>query len=224
MNAATRQQSVDGTFNAIREGLERLRTAKRLPKVFGAESHRFRLHSPLAESRVRKFEAKYRIRLPEDYRDFLIALGDGGAGPHYGVFKLGEMDDCHGFQKWKEGDGFVGVLSKPFPHTSRWNDLPEEPEQADDDIAFEEAMEAFNALYWSSDNVNGAIPLCHEGCAYRDWLVVAGSEAGHMWHDARADQAGLAPISIGRKKRVTFLEWYVHWLHEALAKLPKPRG
>ena len=212
------------SFDAIRDGLERLRTAKRQPKVFGAESHGFKLNPPLPELAVQKFEAKHRIRLPEDYRGFLIHLGNGGAGPFWGVFKLGEMDDSFDAQKWKEGDGFVGVLSKPFPHTSRWNDLPEAPEESDDEVQYEKALEAVDAIYWNSDNVNGAIPLCHEGCAYRDWLVVTGREAGHIWHDARTDQAGLWPVSLGKKKRVTFLEWYVHWFDEALAKLPKPRA
>ena len=198
---------MDASFDAILDGLERLRTAKRQPNVFGAESHGFELNPSLPESAVEKFEAKHRIRLPEDYRSFLINLGNGGAGPFYGVFKLGEMDDSFDFQKWKEGDGFVGVLSKPFPHAAPWNDLPAEPEETDDEEEYEKALEAFDAVYWNPDNVNGAIPLCHEGCAYRDWLVVTGREAGQLWHDARTDPAGLWPITIGKKKRVPFLEW-----------------
>lgn len=216
-------RTVDATFDAVRDGLERLRTAKRQPKVFGAEFHGFKLNPPVSEAAVRKFEVKHRIRLPEDYRGFLIHLGNGGAGPFYGVFKMGEMDDGFAFQKWKEGDGFVGVLSEPFPHTAAWNDLGGEPEETDDEEEYEKALEAFDERYWNPANVNGAIPVCHEGCAYRDWLIVTGPEAGHMWHDARTDQAGLRPISIGKKKRITFLDWYVHWLNEALAKLPKPR-
>ena len=206
---------MDVSFDDIRDGLERLRTAKRQPNVFGAESHGFKLNPPLSESAVKTFEAQHRIRLPEDYRGFLINLGDGGAGPFYGVFKLGEMDDSFEFQKWKEGDGFVGVLSKPFPHTNAWNDVSDQPEETDDEEAYDKALEAFNERYWNAANVNGAIPVCHEGCTYRDWLIVTGPELGHMWHDARADQAGLYPISIRDKKRVTFLEWYVHWLNEA---------
>jgi hypothetical protein len=210
-------------LETIRDDLERFRAAKRQPKVFGAEAHGFDLNPPLSESAVRKFEVQHRIQLPEDYRDFLVRLGNGGAGPFYGVFKLGEMDDCFDFQKWKEGDGFVGELSKPFPHKRAWNDLTGEPEETDDEDEYEQALEAFDERYWTPDNVNGAIPICHEGCAYRDWLVVTGPEAGHMWHDARTDHKGLYPIAIGRKKRVTFLEWYVDWLNQALAKLPKRR-
>lgn len=54
---------MDATFDAIRDGLERLRTAKRPPKGFGAESHGFKLNPPLSESAIRKFEAKHRIAL-----------------------------------------------------------------------------------------------------------------------------------------------------------------
>jgi len=167
------QQTMNTAFDAIRDGLERLRTAKRLPKVFGEESHRFKLNPPLPESVVRKFEAKHRIRLPEDYRGFLIHLSNGGAGPYYGVFKLGEMDNSFDFQKWEEGDGFVGVLSKPFPHITAWNDVTGAPEETDNEEEYEAALEAFDQRYWNPDNVSGAIPICHEGCAYRDWWWLA---------------------------------------------------
>jgi hypothetical protein len=211
-------------FDIIRNGLERLRTAKRPPKVSGAEAHGFELNPPLSDSEVRSFEAKHHIRLPEDYRGFLINLGNGGAGPYYGVFKLGEMDDAFDSQAWQEDDGFVGVLSKPFPHIAAWNDLTGKPEETDDDAEYERALDTFDQHYWNPNNVNGAIPICHEGCALRDWLVVSGSEAGHIWHDARVDRAGLYPISIGQKKRITFLDWYVDWLNESLATLPNPCG
>ncbi len=148
---------METSFDTICDGLERLRTAKRQPKVFGAESHGFNLNPPLSDSAVQKFETKHRVRLPEDYRRFLVNVGNGGAGPFYGVFKLGEMDDSFDFQKWKEGDGFVGVLSKPFPHTAPWNDLPEEPEETEDEEQYEKAIEAFDAIYWNPDNVSGAI-------------------------------------------------------------------
>ena len=206
-------------FDTIRDGLERLRNAKRKPKVIGAESHGFELHPRLSEAVVQKFEAKHRIQLPEDYRGFLIQLGNGGAGPFYGIFKLGEMDDSFEYQNWKEDDGFLGVLSQPFPHAEAWNDLTGQPEETDNEDEYEKAINAFDEHYWNTILVNGAIPICHEGCALRDWLIVTGPESGHMWHDARAEYGGLSPISIGDTPRVSFLQWYANWLDEVLDEM-----
>lgn len=60
----------------------------------------------------------------------------------------------------------------------------------------------------------GAIPICDEGCALREWLVVSGPEQGHVWLDHRADGRGLTPAWLPHHRRVTFGEWYLHWLDE----------
>lgn len=210
----------------IVRGLARLRGSRKASKVFGASSHHFKLNPPLDEAAVTAFEAAHCIRLPEAYRGFLLHVGDGGAGPGYGVFKLGEMDDAHDCKPWAEGDGFVGELSKPFPHTAPWNDLTGKPEpeagvELDErqEDAFMERVDAWEAAhYWNSRHVNGAIPICHLGCALRQWLVVTGPEAGHIWNDERADEAGLSPVEIDGR-RVSFIEWYRGWLDEALRAL-----
>lgn len=178
--------TLDTAFDFVHDGLERLCTAKRRPKIFGADVHGFELNPPLKESAVAKFEARYKVRLPADYRRFLCVLGNGGVGPYYGIFKLGEIDGPDGDEKWKENELLIGDLSEPFPHTAPWNDLTGEPELIDDDDAFERADEAFNGRYWNA--------------------------------------AKLYPISIGKKPRVTFLEWYLDWLNEAVGKSPKSRS
>jgi hypothetical protein len=128
-------------FTAIRDGLRRLRETTAPLKVFGLESHGFCTHPPLVEQTVRDFEAQHRVTLPPEYRGFLIHVGNGGAGPAYGLFKLGEMDNGSGHKVWTEVVDFVGVLARPFPHTGSWNDLTEEPvyDQArDNDAEWEE--------------------------------------------------------------------------------------
>jgi hypothetical protein len=207
-------------FEQIKIDLERLQSAAKPLNVFGAKSHGFKLHSPVTESTVSNFEKKYGIRLPVDYRQFLIEVGNGGAGPYYGVFKLGEMDDNHKFAKWKENDGFVGKLTLPFPHTKAWNDLTGKPDDDYDDLEeYDQRWNEFERKYWNSENINGAIPVCHLGCALRQWLVITGKEAGHIWCDDRADLKGLYPLTARGKRRVTFYQWYRGWLDKALRKL-----
>jgi hypothetical protein len=217
---------VDLNYDHIRDGLRRLRESRQTLKVFGAETHRFQVHPPLAEAAVRQFEDRHGIQLPPDYRGFLIHIGNGGAGPAYGLFKLGEMDDSLGQEQWQQGDGFVGVLSKPFPHRAAWNDRTGEPAYDDtreDDPEWEdeyqEQMDAWEKLYWNPANVNGAIPICHLGCAIRQWLIVSGPESGNVWHDDRVDLGGLKPVHQKGRDRVTFGQWYTDWLDDALQQL-----
>jgi SMI1/KNR4 family protein SUKH-1 len=211
-------------YGQIREALRALRESPRPLEVFGSQEHEFQTHPPLSEAFIRKFEEAHRIVLPAEYRGFLLEVGNGGAGPGYGLFKFGEMDENNSYGPWHEGDGFVGVLSEPFPHTSPWNDLSEEPEQdeerdSDEDPEWEERYASWEEGYWDPANANGAIPICHLGCAYRQWLVVTGPEAGNIWCDDRTDNAGLYPLEEGGLPRVTFLQWYRSWLDEALEQL-----
>lgn len=129
-------------------------------------SHRYRLEPVIDDGTVTAFQAMHGVVLPADYREFITRVGNGGAGPFYGVFRLGEMDDGHRHAAWGVGE-LVGDPKKPFPHREAWNlssDEIEELEASDDDELLRK--------YWIP--VDGAIPLCHEGCALRDWLVVTG--------------------------------------------------
>ena len=210
-------------YARVRENLRGLREAAIPASVFGAEAHQFRVHLLLPEEVVREFEERHRVRLPPDYRGFLIHVGNGGAGPSYGLFKLGEMDNGFKHKRWKEGDGFVGTLSEPFPHRSAWNDSTAKPmydESRENDPEwedeFERRLDAWEAVYWNPRNVNGAMPICHLGCAYRQWLIITDPEAGNVWDDDRADLRVLKPLQQNGRERVTFGQWYGDWLDDAL--------
>lgn len=217
-------------LEAIREGLAALGGVTIKPDVFGAEAHEFLLNPPLSEEAVREFESTHRAKLPEEYRTFLMQVGNGGAGPYYGLFKLGEVDDGWEHAPWTENDGLVGTLAEPFPYSEPWNDLTGAPEfdqtkKSDPEwlTEYERQLDTFQSAYWNSTHVNGAIPICHLGCALRQWLVVTGPESGHVWCDFRADRGGLLPLQEGGRKRVTFLQWYRVWLDEALSELGRSR-
>jgi hypothetical protein len=55
---------------------------------FGASRHRHRLGRRLSKGSVTSFESAHGVPLPEAYRSFLLDVGNGGAGPHYGLFPL----------------------------------------------------------------------------------------------------------------------------------------
>lgn len=186
--------------------------------VFGSSTHGFKLKPTLSEGVVAEFELRHGVRLPEDYRQFITRIGSGGAGPYYGLFQFGQMDDGHDFRDWQEGDGFVGFLGDKFPHSDSWNDLAGEPDESladSDEDEYWRQVEVFEGRYFAA--LDGAIPICHLGCALRHWLVITGPEAGNVWADDRADRGGLSPIINSERGRTTFFEWYRAWLDEALA-------
>ena len=195
-------------------------------KLFGANEHRYQLNPVLSESEIRQFEASHSVALPKEYRTFLLKCGNGGAGPYYGVFPLGFFDGAGGpLESWTEGDGFAGVLSRSFPHNNAWN-LPVERFTPPDIFrcAEEEDIwhQTLDADKWKPSLVDGAFPIAHQGCAIRNYLVVSGDERGNVWVDDRANDNGIYPETMNSSSRVTFLEWYLSWLDEALAKVQSP--
>jgi hypothetical protein len=207
--------------------LQQLKGRTESEPVFGANAHEFVLDPPVPVAEIEAFEQEHQIRLPEDYRHFITTIGNGGAGPAYGVFRFGEQDDGHDFCTWSEGY-LLGDVSQPFPHSDTWNlppafwdeepDPPEGTSQEEEDKLWEAWDQKIESQYWSPSIMNGAIPICHLGCALRQWLVVNGECKGQVWSDDRADHGGVYPALDANGKRHTFESWYLAWLGEALGK------
>ncbi|MFK7983970.1 MAG: SMI1/KNR4 family protein [Saprospiraceae bacterium] len=101
----------------LKTKLEKLRTLDKKFEAFGVKSHYYRFNKKLSESKVLEFESKYQIRLPKDYRNFLLELGDGGVGPYYGIMKLAEV-----IPSYHQND--IAILKDKFPFTDDWNWSP----------------------------------------------------------------------------------------------------
>jgi hypothetical protein len=206
----------------IRSTLQQLRGTPSAASVFGASAHEFVLAPPLSATDVEAFERRHAIALPDDYRWFITEIGDGGAGPFYGTFPVGHMDGVtRTNEPWSEDNGFVGILSRPFPLSESWNDvtgMPEDELAEQDEASYERLMDAFDARYWRTAMIDGAIPICHLGCALRIWLVVSGPERGFLWRDNRAEYGGLLPLQRSTGSRLTFLTWYESWLTRSIAE------
>lgn len=184
----------------------------RSPKysVFGSSSHRYKLHPKLSEDELAAFEARHSIVLPEEYRDYLKEMGNGGAGPAYGILRLQDWATELDVQSPK-------FLSTPFPYTTPWN--AERPGDVDDDSYHEsEVFMAWEKEYYDNKHITGSIRLSHYGCAIYYFLVVTGEEKGFVWVDDRANDYGLySAVSQKTKEKMSFSVWYHEWLRESLA-------
>lgn len=71
------------------ERLARLAEHGSAARVFGADTHRYFLCSPLSGEALADFEARAGISLPTGYRRFVGEVASGGVGPGYGLRWLG---------------------------------------------------------------------------------------------------------------------------------------
>lgn len=198
----------------IRPKLEKLARLDPEYRLFGAATHRYQLAPPLAPDAVATFELLHGVRLPEDYRAFLLEVGSGGAGPYYGLNALGNFEHAIGRlaglevepENWRTGEGLdPAFLASPFPHQTAFNpvdgsayqDLTEDEEEA---LAEAEGEELFPEL-WEDKWLLGTLCLSEQGCNLRDLLVVSGDERGHIWTDDRCDGGGFQPIEPNRTRR-----------------------
>jgi hypothetical protein len=201
-------------------------------KLFGSNGHDYKLHPILDSSALATFERNNRVVLPDDYRYFITSVGNGGAGPYYGIFKFGEEDSNWGYCAWDQGQ-LIGEVGRPFQHTRAWNadddfwSRKPDFENADNDDAEDEMWERWDAelekSYWCRSIMDGAIPICHLGCAKRQWLVINGPERGFIWNDDRCDEIGIYPAVTNELARMTFTNWYLTWLDAALSEFQLPR-
>ncbi len=184
------------------------------------------MEAPLTRGELAELEAQTGVRLPEEYRAFLLHVGAGGAGPAYGLFPVRRVQ---GRWRW-EGDGAgladLSRLAEPFPDQGPDPKLVDDlraqrPEEEDfDDVEdFDDAMEAWDerwdAVMFAPERTAGAIVICHLGCARREWLIISGSHRGTIWSDDRADDVDLVPLLNDDGKPVTFARWYSDWLQQA---------
>jgi len=182
-------------LDAIAAKLQALRDRRCTP--FGSDHHGMVCRAPLSVRQVEDMEALYRVTLPAEYRAFITCIGDGGAGPAYGMHSLWTGS---ALARVYAADGF---LATPFPHVAAYN--PADAGGAAPDDASDaqcERREAFEAA--------GTIAVCDEGCGYQHLLVVSGPAKGTIWLDARVSDGGLHPLGVG------FLDWYERWLDDTL--------
>jgi hypothetical protein len=109
---------------------------------------------PATEASVRRFEEVSGMKLPGEFRSFLVGVADGGdLGPEYGLRALASEPSER--------------LARPFPLTKEWvwEDEPPTPER-------DERIAATN---------DGVLDLGEEGCGASWVLVVTGACRGEVW-------------------------------------------
>ncbi len=209
----------------MNEQLERIKTKlkelRQLDKdfsLFGSPRHQYRLNPTLSLEKITQFEQTHKIKLPKEYVQFITEVGNGGAGPFYGLepFENVLFDDLD----YKRSNSLLNP-SKPFLHTEPWN-LEFQPtvDDDEDEEKYEKQRQLFEEVYYKKEQMNGVIAICNFGCAVSLNLVVNGEEYGNIWTDDRGSDGGIRPShELGNKEKLTFLNWYELWLNNSIEEI-----
>ncbi len=160
---------------------------------FGAENHQYLLSAPAGEAKIQEFEKQYDIRLPEEYRDFLMLAGNGGAGPYYGLYSLEKLS------RLLLDRDIYPVRSEPVIY----------PKMSDED--WDKAADPEDLREDEVCPYAGILPIGTQGCTFMTGLVLAGPYRGQVvYYDE--DFCG-KPFFVREKG---FLAWYERWLREVI--------
>jgi hypothetical protein len=193
-------------LDRIAEKLHRLREADRAFSVFGSYAHGYLLGPRLPERDLLAIEQRLGIHLPTEYRLFLAHLGEGGAGPYYGLFRL-DGDDSDDITNPE-------CICKPFRWSEAFNPYDWEDPCGQEDVWCDHEQVSGNPQIILS--VPGALYICNFGCAIRFFVVVNGPCVGEVWRDSQTDEAGIIPERGEDGRHLGFLNWYENWLNQAI--------
>lgn len=157
-------------------------------QVFGASKHQFLFNPVASAAQVIAWETQNQLSLPEGYRRFILEIGDGGAGPCYGIrqgftpnplsVSADEVRLCH--------------LPSVFVTSETLNELPE-PTDEDD-----------------MPHLRGNLMLFEIGCGAEGVLVMNGPMRGHVC------LTGYSDCLSGFDSPSLFLDYYEAWQQRVL--------
>ncbi|MDF1699393.1 MAG: SMI1/KNR4 family protein [Saprospiraceae bacterium] len=189
--------------------IQELKNLDKRYSTFGSSRHKYELNRPVSESEILFFEKRNSIQFPNEYRNFIKRIGNGGAGPYYGLERIerGKYADLDLGDRGEEID-----LSQPFPFKEKWN-LDNE-QFTDENGEFRHDLK--DKEYYKPDWSNGMLRIANFGCGVSINLIVNGEEFGNIWVDDRCNGQGILPFQSNNKKRIQFLDWYEQWLDDSL--------
>lgn len=227
--------NIKTSIERIEQKLERIRLLDSNLKLFGAQEHKYQLSKPLSEQHLAAVEEKMGMSLPAGYRAFLRYLGNGGAGPYYGVHPLEyslatvsavEEDESYidpdigvaplSLAKTLENASWATALASSFPldddvdfaEELEVGELPwkEHSARLQDDKKYIAAWDAIEQKYTDPRWLQGTLRVAEYGCGDCFFVVVGGKHTDKVWVDSIDGVTGIY------NTRVPFLKFFENWL------------
>ncbi len=189
----------------LRELVAKAANVDRDYKVFGAKSHKYRLNPTVSIEEVQQFEQEYHLTLPEEYVFFLTKVGNGGAGPYYGLYSLKTLRIYNGDNQFNNNPVFIDNNLTLETWNQKVHDL------YDDDCNGTDDNDAWDRI--EAEILAGVLVIGTQGCTYDHLLMCKGSETGKIVYDNNDWTPDCPPFLTG----MTFLDWYEQYFEEIIA-------
>lgn len=190
----------------LRELVRRAGQVDRQRKVFGAERHKYQLNPTVSPEEVARFEAEYHVKLPKEYVFFLTQVGNGGAGPYYGLYplqKLAMYTEYLDQYTDRDEEGLPAFIDRRMTEQD-WREAMERADEAPDDEAYDAVIR---------EVCSGLLVIGTQGCTYDNALMWKGSEQGRIVCFDWNLEPDYGPFFTG----LSFLDWYAAFFQEILA-------
>ena len=175
-------------------------------EIFGSSKHGYKLNPTVTREEVRRFEARWHLTLPDEYVFFLTKVGNGGAGPYYGLYSLENLNRYNeylGFYDARDKEALPPFIDRNMSPVN-WARAMEEMEDINDDNEYDVRMKQV---------CSGLLVIGTQGCTYDNLLMWKGSERGKIVYIDWNMEPEYGPFLTG----LTFLEWFEQYFLEILA-------
>jgi len=122
-------------------------------RAFGSKKHKYILNAPAPLSLVKEYQDTFQVNLPIEYVAFITQIGNGGAGPNYGIQSL-KLDLP---PAWS-----VERMRNQYAAPSQLSTVSRAKKTARDGI------------------YNGLKPICDPGGGGFIWMIVNGESKGRI--------------------------------------------
>lgn len=166
-------------------------------KVFGSEKHNYQLNPVIPLSEVQAYEQKHNIKLPSEYVFFVTQVGNGGAGPYYGIY--GIHVDKHYLASYAGTPLLSSKLTKDM-----W---AEKLAPMDDDDCPDEVFDQIE-----EEILRGTTSIGTQGCFYETLAIAEGDEENRIFYINCDWDSEAMPFDT----KMSFLEWYENFFKEII--------
>ncbi|MDE5950433.1 MAG: SMI1/KNR4 family protein, partial [Acetatifactor sp.] len=189
------KQLTDGYAQYLRELIEEAGRVDAGREVFGAEKHQYRINPVVNMAEIRRAEEERHVKFPEEYVFYLTKVGNGGAGPDYGLYPFEKV-------LAEDRNPYLGQIFEQTVTTQltkeQWREHMRKLDELGESFETDTDYERYKSILFSN-----MMPIGTQGCTLDNMLMLSGGDADRiMYIDWDMEEDG-PPFDTG----MTFLEW-----------------